>query len=148
MATAPLRPNPFEKPENEITPELELPEEDTESVIIHDDMDSESYLSEEEDNDELTPEQLIEQLNSGIPHLELFEEEEVLGTDPGLQAEIDNNPQPDLFTPTPWNFHDELSDEETVVLDSENQPEFLSGYESEDDYDSDDSGSPMTAPAA
>jgi hypothetical protein len=114
MATAPLRPNPFEKPENEVTPELELPEEDTESVIIHDDVDSESYLSEEEDQEdnELTP----EQLNSGIPQLELLEEE--------------------------------VSDEETVVLDSENQPEFLSGYESEDDYDSDDSGSPMFAPAA
>jgi hypothetical protein len=53
MATAPLRPNPFEKPENEVTPELELPEEDTESVIIHDDVEQEPFLPEEEEEEEV-----------------------------------------------------------------------------------------------
>lgn len=147
MADIPLPPNHFEEAVHEVHPELELPEEDTDSVIIHDDVDSESHLSEEEQEDN---ELNHEQLTPGIPELELLddEEEEVLETAPGVRAEIDNNSEPDLFTPTPWNFHDELSDEETVVLDSENQPDFLSGYESEDDYDSDDSGSPMFAPAA
>jgi hypothetical protein len=126
MATAPLRPNPFEKPENEVSPELELPEEDTESVTIHDDVDSESYLSEGEDN-ELNHEQLIEQLNSGMPQLELLEEEEVLETDPGVQAEIDHNLEPDLVEPTPYNYEEGSSD-----------------YDS----DSDNSNNPMTAPAA
>jgi hypothetical protein len=112
---APLRPIRVEKPENEVSPELELPEEDTESVIIHDDVDSESYLSaaENQEDNGLNHEQLIEQLNSGMPQLELLEEEEVLETDPGVQAEIDHNPEPDLVEPTPWNFHGELPDEAT-----------------------------------
>jgi hypothetical protein len=113
MATAPLRPNPFEKAEDEVTPELELPEEDTDSVIIHDGVDSESHLSEEEDQED--NELNHEQLNSGIPQLELLEgeEEEVLETAPGVQAEIDNNPEPDLVEPTPWNFHGVVPDEAT-----------------------------------
>jgi hypothetical protein len=127
MATTPLRPNPFAETENEITPELELPEEDTDSVIIHDDMDSESSLSEEEgqEDNELNH----EQLNSGIPQLELLEEEEgeVLETAPGVQAEIDNNPEPALFEPTPYDYEEGSSD-----------------YDS----DSDNSNNPMTAPAA
>jgi hypothetical protein len=126
---APLRPIRVEKPENEVSPELELPEEDTESVIIHDDVDSESYLSaaENQEDNGLNHEQLIEQLNSGMPQLELLEEEEVLETDPGVQAEIDHNLEPDLVEPTPYNYEEGSSD-----------------YDS----DSDNSNNPMTAPAA
>jgi hypothetical protein len=91
MATAPLRPNPFEKTENEVTPEIELPEEDTESVIMHDDVEQESFLPEEEEQ----------------------EEQEVLETAPGVRAEIDDNPEPDLVEPTPGNYSEEVSDEET-----------------------------------
>jgi hypothetical protein len=53
-------------------------------------------------------------------------EQEVLDTDPGVRAEIDDNPEPDLVEPTPENYVEEVLDEETVVLNSENQPEFLS----------------------
>jgi hypothetical protein len=79
---------------------------------------------------------------------QLEEEQEVLDTDPSIRAEIDDNPEPELVEPTPENYFEEGSDEETGVLNSEDQPEFLSNYGSDYDSDSDDFSGSMAAPAA
>jgi Glu-tRNA(Gln) amidotransferase subunit E-like FAD-binding protein len=125
MATSPLRPNPFaDMNEDDMNPEVELPEEDIESVIIQDDVEQEPLFPDEEAQ-------------------EAQEAQEVLEMNPDLMAEIDDNPEPELFEPTPENYVDEVSDDETVVLNTEDQPPYLSNYESEDE---DYSGS--AAPAA
>ncbi len=38
-------------------------------------------------------------------------DKEVLETGPILRAEIDDNPEPDLFEPTPENYSEEVSEE-------------------------------------
>jgi hypothetical protein len=43
-----------------------------------------------------------------------------------LQTEKDNNPESDLVESIPENYFEELSDQETVGLNSEDQTEFLS----------------------
>lgn len=39
------------------------------------------------------------------------DEQEVLDTSPGLRAEIDENPEPELFEPTPENYSEEEGEE-------------------------------------
>ncbi len=59
MTTTPLRPNPFEDLENEVTPELELPVVATQSVIPQNNM-GETNLILDENNNNTEPNLLFE----------------------------------------------------------------------------------------
>jgi hypothetical protein len=80
----------------------------------------------------LNPNHFEEAVTEVHPELELPEEEEVSEEAfEQLIGELTSNPLPPLGL-----LEEEVSDEETVVLDSEDQPEVLNDFESGDDIDS------------
>jgi hypothetical protein len=100
--------------------------QDEDSLIAHEDVDQHPFLLDEDiimeegESPHFPLDDDKDVIMEETPPYPNGEDQEVLETSPGLRAEIDDNPEPELFEPTPENY-------------SEYQPSYSGDYESEDE---------------